>query len=433
MIPRWLRSSVAQSLVAVLSGLAVGLFIHYSGSAALKGVVDPIFTVGTLWLNSLRMIIIPMLVSLLVSGLVAHGDARTTSRVGGGAFVLFWVALAFGVAFSWLATPPLARMLWPAGSEAPIFTAENSAEGIRAAGNLANRKGAAADADWVRGLVPSNLFRAASEENLVSLVVFAVLFGLALKSTPGEPAQAVARFVQGVADVLKVLLGWIHKVMPIGMFALTLTYTATLGVSVTRFIGGFAALVCILLFAYALVWYPLTAVFSRFSIPAFARAVFPVQVTAVGTRSSIACLPDLLKAAERGLGLEMAVSRITLPLAVSLFKANHPVSSPAKLLFCAHVFGLDISPATYIVFSATIIVLSFGGLGIAMSSSGMRSLPPLVAAGVPIEAVVMLQAVEVVSDIFKAVVNVTADLSVAAIVERFVPVPKPKAAAAHGD
>src|SRR5262245_48248243 len=185
----WLRfrSPVVVSLFAVLIGLAAGLIIHTGKLPALNGLVEPVTSVGTLWLNCLRVVVIPMIVVFLISALVSHGDVRTTGKVGGGAFVLFCVMLAAASLFAGFFTTPLTRLVW-GGGEAPAITAETAAESAKIAGDAAKAK-VPGGTTWIRTLVPTNLFKAALEDDLIGLMLFAAMFAFALKHTSGEASQ----------------------------------------------------------------------------------------------------------------------------------------------------------------------------------------------------------------------------------------------------
>jgi len=163
--------------------------------------------------------------------------------------------------------------------------------------------------------------------------------------------------------------------------------------------------------------YPFTAVAGRVSIPRFAKAVAPAQLVAVGSRSSLASLPALVAGGQQHLGLPPSATGFVLPLAVASFKLNRVVSGPVKLLFLAHVFQLSLGLPQLAAFLATEIILSFSTVGIP-SMGSVRSIPAYLAAGIPVEAVLLLNAVDTIPDVFKTLTNVTADMSAATILSR---------------
>jgi Na+/H+-dicarboxylate symporter len=182
--------------------------------------------------------------------------------------------------------------------------------------------------------------------------------------------------------------------------------------------GAFIVLVCGLLLLFTLLLYPVTAMLGNVSMRTFARAAAPAQLVAASTLSSIAALPALIEGAAQHLRLPSRYTGFVLPLCVSLFKFNRTVSATAKLVFLAHVYGVPLSSATLVVFMFTVILLSFGALGVPNGGQAFTTLPAYVAAGLPVEAIILLEATSIVPDMLKTVLNVTGDMSVAAILSR---------------
>jgi len=140
---------------------------------------------------------------------------------------------------------------------------------------------------------------------------------------------------------------------------------------------------------------------------------------AVGTRSSLASLPALIQGAEGGLGMPRPVSGFVLPLSVATFKVNTSISSVTKFLFLAAAYGIDLDLPRVVTFVVASLMLSFGSPGVPTAPGSVTRLPAYLAAGIPLEGVVLLSAVDAVPDIFKTLLNVTADMSVATIVARW--------------
>jgi proton glutamate symport protein len=165
----------------------------------------------------------------------------------------------------------------------------------------------------------------------------------------------------------------------------------------------------------------------------FAAAALGPQMVALSTRSSLAALPAMLTAAETMAPANQMPSRAILPLAVNIFKVNRTISALCRLLTILYFWSVPASGWQIYTFLVTVIVLSFSELGLP-GGTQMRTLPAYLAAGCPIEAVILLEVIEPFSDICKTLLNVTGDLSIAAIVtrwsERPEPVPAPAMAAA---
>jgi Na+/H+-dicarboxylate symporter len=211
---------------------------------------------------------------------------------------------------------------------------------------------------------------------------------------------------------------WILWGAPLGVFALTYGLALKTGGGAAGTLAAYVAIVCGLTLLFTVMLYPISALLGRTTIRVFARAVAPAQLVAVSTRSSIAALPALVEGGRRHLRLPASITSFVLPLSVSLFKINRTSSSLVKLLFIAHLYGIPLRPAAILTFMVTELVLSFSTVGVPLGGSGIRSLPAYVAAGVPIEGLLILEAVETIPDIFKTVLNVTGDMSAATLLSR---------------
>jgi Na+/H+-dicarboxylate symporter len=249
-------------------------------------------------------------------------------------------------------------------------------------------------------------------------VVAAILFGLAGARVRAEFKRPLVTFARGVAELCFVLVSWVLRAIPVAAFAVAFPMAATAGAPMAGAIGYYLVVVSALLIGFTFLLYPITWLAGGVTMGRFARGVAPAQAVAAATRSSLASLPPLLECAERRLGLRREVSELVLPLSVSAFKVNLTISSTIKVIFLTHLFGVPLAPEVLFVFVMANLMLSFGSPGIP-SGGFMISLPFYLAAGAPIEGVVLLRAVDAVPDIFKTVVNVTADMTAATIVERF--------------
>jgi Na+/H+-dicarboxylate symporter len=180
----------------------------------------------------------------------------------------------------------------------------------------------------------------------------------------------------------------------------------------------YVAIVSGLILLFTLLLYPVTAVLGRTTVSTFARAVAPAQLVAVSTRSSAAALPALVEGGRRHMRLPASSTSFVLPLSVSLFKVNRSISSLVKLFFLAHIYGVQLRPGAVATFLATEMILSFGTAGVPLGGMSLKGLPAYFAAGVPVEGVLILDAVETIPDIFKTLLNVTGDMSVATLLSR---------------
>ena len=380
-------------LAALAAGFAAGLWSAGSWNAAVLPVAAAI---GTLWVNALRMTVLPLVTALVITslGAVRPGAAgRLTAR----ALLLFLAMLS--------AVGALAAVVGPLALQRLVLTAAET-EKLRAAWTPS--RGTPAFAAWFTSLVPANVAQAAAEGQMLPVLVFAVLLGMALATLPEERSRPVLAFFEGLAAAMLVILRWVLRVAPLGVFALGYTL-AQAGAGVAGALGFYVLVACGLFVLVLVGLYALVAVARPRLLLPFARALLPAQAVALGARSSLAALPLLVKAAE-DLRLPAPVAGLVLPLAMSLLRISAPASQVWAVLFAAHVFGLPLSAAQIAWAAAMAVLLSFSVPGVP-NGSFLIMLPLFEAVGVPVQALGVLLAVDVVPDLVKTVANVTAHLA----------------------
>jgi Na+/H+-dicarboxylate symporter len=261
------------------------------------------------------------------------------------------------------------------------------------------------------------VFQTAASGDVLPLLLFTVVFGFAVRRLDEAPQELLSRIFRALSGAMMVLVGFILKLLPIGVFGLCAAFAFRIGMRVTGVIAVWIVLVSSAILLVTVLLYPFTAIAGRVSVLRFARAAAPAQMVAVGTRSSLASLPALVAGGQQHLGLPASATGFVLPLAVASFKLNRTISGPVKLLFLAHLFDRPLGVPQLAAFLVTEIILSFSTAGIP-SMGSIRSIPAYMAAGIPIEAVLMLNAVDTIPDVFKTLCNVTGDLSAATILSR---------------
>jgi proton glutamate symport protein len=320
--------------------------------------------------------------------------------------------LCAGGLFSYVVGSVLIDLL-PRGSAAGLVTASNGAL------TLVPDVEPMSFGDWLGSLIPTNPFAALAEGHLLPVILFTVAFGLALNTTEGAGKQVVHQFFEAIFAAMMTLVGWLLVAAPAAIFILCLSFASELGLEFTSILVNYLLMECGLLIAATLVLYPLTAMLGGVSPQRFAHGVLPAQVVALSTRSSLASLPALLEGARDRLRLNETVANIVLPLSVSVFKTNRPITSMFGFLLLAHLFAVDLTGAQIFAFFITTMILSFSSVGIPLGGSSMLSLPAYLAAGIPIEGYLLLKTVDSIPDIFKTLINVTGDMSVATILNRW--------------
>ena len=406
--------STVWSLAALAAGVVVGGMIGPSVSVRSAPVLDICGAVGSLWMNALRMIALPLAIFNTVCAMVGERTTRTASRIGG-AIAIYVLLLLLGAGIVLTVVPPiLHRTAVDSGAIASLSQ-----------GTAGQAKKVASDAkpspgigDMIANLVPKNLLRSATNEEFLQLLVFSILFGLALRQASPEKGGIVIRFIEGVTETLMVLVRWIVWCSPVAMFALMVTFAANSGARVIGILGRFVVIECALMLAFVALLYPLTMLFGGISFGAFAKPALIPQMTAVSTRSSLACLPAMLAAGDEISPSNPEPARVILPLAVNIFKVNRTTSALCRLLVIFYFWSVPAAMSRILPFMLTVILQSFSELGLP-GGTQFRTVPAYLAAGCPLEAVILLEVIEPFSDICKTLLNVTGDLSVAAIVTRW--------------
>ena len=397
------RTLTIASLIALAAGIAAGTLAPAAGPAALRTLISVVDALGTLWVRSLRMVILPLVISLLVVAIVGSHQRFGVARMGGaavGIFLAVYVALA---ALSALAFPSLIRA---------FGIAPGSLSGLESAGAAASEVPAGLDvADWLVQIVPTNPFAAAAEENILQIVVFTIVFAAAVTRLPASSRQPVLRFFQPVAEAMLVVIAWLLRVSPVAIFALAFGAAREIGLDAGRALLSFAAMTTVVMVIAILGLSILAGVMGRVGVVRFFQAAWPGQLLALATRSSLATVPTLVEGARTRLGLSERVVGFGIPFAASTFKPNRVVSSPGKLLFLGWVYGIAIDPLGYAVFVGYVILLAVTTVGVPNQHARHVSLPAYLALGIPVEGVILIAAVDMLWDFSATALNSTGYLA----------------------
>ena len=403
-------SLTTRVLIALVAGLALGLLVSSSGNPALMTATRWIEPLGTLFINAIRMTVIPLVVGSLVAGIAAAPNPKSLGRIGVRALALFLITLFAASIFAAIVAPPiLGRLVIDPAAQAALQAsaseaASTTAESVRRAPGFAQ---------WLIDLIPSNPVKAAADGAMLPLIVFALAFGLAVAGLRGEARTVVVHVFEAIRDAAMTLVRWILWTAPVGVFVLTLALVAKLGVSAIGALAGFIGLVAAMTVVFGImVMYPLASWLGGIPIAEFARAVLPAQAVAFSSRSSLAALPAMIEIARDRLRLPDEITSFFLPLAASVYRIGGALGQTVGTLFIAQLYGVTLSPAQLASMVLTVVVTSFSVPGIPGGSIVIMA-PVLMDAGLPVEGIGILLGADTIPDMFRTTVNVTGQMAMA--------------------
>ncbi len=400
-------------LAALVGGLAAGAAAQTYGIPGGTGTVALVEGLGQLWLNALRMTIIPLVFSLLVTGIASIADAAATGRLALRTMIVFALLLLGATVYGVLASLGL-HAIWPIDPDGGRLLLAGAAGDEAVRQNL----GGGGFSAFLTSLAPANPIRAAADDAILGIVVFAIVFGFATTRLSARLRQPLTVFFEAVSETMIVIVHWVLRAAPFGVFALSLGVGLRAGLGAAGVLGHYIAIVSLALIGLILLTYVVAVVFGRVTLGRFARAAAPAQVVAFSTQSSLACLPVMVERAIDRLGVSPATAGLVLPLAVAVFRITSTVANLAVCIYVAHLYGISLTPGVLFAGAVAALAISVGTVGLPGQVSFFASIAPIaLAMGLPLDVLPLLLAVEVVPDIFRTIGNVTADLTAARIVE----------------
>jgi Na+/H+-dicarboxylate symporter len=402
----------ARVLGALGAALAAGLLIGVVGNPALVRIADAVGPVGTLWVNAIRMTVIPLIVSLIITGVASSVDVGAVGRLGARTLLVFVLLLAAMA----VVMMPVAMLLFarlPPGLAHPALPAgATEAAAALAAGGQHQTLAA-----WLTSLIPSNPVGAAANGEMVPLILFTLLLAIAIARSPASARASLVGFFDALGAALLTLVRWIVLLAPIGVFALVLPLAAHAGTLVAGAIGFYVLAYSAACAVAGLLLYPAVALAGRVPMRQFARAALPAQLIAISSSSSIASLPAMVEGAEGPLRLSNRVTGFVLPLAVSMFHIAAPVSWTIGALFVGWFYGVPLDAGAIATIAFAAVFLAFASPGVPRGAFIMLT-PLFLAIGLPAAGIGLLIAVDAIPDTLATALNVTGDMAAAVIVGR---------------
>ncbi len=390
--------------VGLILGLVVGLAAAATGNALLTAIAEGSAPFGTIFMNAIRMVVIPLIAVVIFSSIARLGDPRKLGRIGGMTIAFYWLSLIpaiaigmsvtrFGLQFaSDIDMPPADAASVP---ELPTFI------------------------DFIISLVPSNPFAAASNGAILPLIVFTALVAAAAGTLAPERRNRLVDIADDVGAALIKLVMWILYTAPIGVFGLAAPVTARLGWDLVQSLGIFIACVFVgLLIFLVCITLPFMAFVARIGPAKFLGGAFGAMSVAVSTTSTAAAIPVSLEESKENLKVSPTIADLLIPLGASMHRPGSALFQGSAIVFLAFLYDVPIPAAAVgAAFLATFLV----SLTVApVPSSGVVTLAPaLDAVGIPIAGLAILLGIDRIPDMMRSAVNVLSQISVAALVDRW--------------
>ncbi len=390
--PTWTAAEEAAAAKRIQAAVDAGLKATFWGGAA-NGLAE-------LFLALLKMVVIPLVLSSLISGVVGMGDVRRLGKVGGKTAAWYLstslVAILTGLV--------LVNTLGP-GKQVRVPLPESDA-GVSLPSSAW---------DFLLAMVPKNVFASAASFELLPLIVFAVLFGVFLLATPAAQRAPLEQVINGVFAVMMRLTAFVISLSPVGIAALVARLVATIGPRVFLSLGGYVATVALGLFIHFFLTLPLLVwLVTRRNAYRVMRAASPALLTALSTASSSGTLPVTMERAENGVGVSNRISSFVLPLGATVNMDGTALYECVATIFVAQLYaqthpGFVLTAGAQVTVVLLALLVSVGAAGIPHAGLVMMVII-FQAVGLPVGLTALLWAVDRPLDMCRSAVNVWSDL-----------------------
>lgn len=383
-------------LLGLLLGIIVGMLLQGNQTAA-DTYIKPL---GALFLNMIKMIIVPLVFSSLIVGAASIGDPKALGRIGGKTLGYYLVTTAVAVLIGLV----LATILKPgAGLVLPADAVQDPAEVPSIMSTLLN-------------MIPSNPLKGLVDGNILQVIVFALFLGIGSTALPNDISKPFINFFNSLAEIMYKITALIMKFAPIGVFGLIVPVVTQFGLDVLMPLSMVILAVYLGCVIHAVVVYSTAVkVFAKISPLKFFKGIAPAALTAFSTTSSSGTLPVTIKNTRDNLGVSEKISSFVLPLGATINMDGTALYQGVCALFIAQVYGIDLTIGQMLTVVATATLGSIGTAGVPGAGFIMLTLV-LQSVGLPLEGLVLIAGIDRILDMARTTVNVIGDASCAVVV-----------------
>ena len=401
MMKKVLKNLGVWILVAMVAGVAVG--------AAMGDEAKIFAPLGTLFIQLIKMLVVPLVGISIISGAASLGSSRSAGKIG--VTSILYIVLTTVVS---IVIAIIVGLIFKPGSGL-------SAEGIASImASASAEQGTPADLsfwDTVIGMIPANPIEAFAEGNILQIIVFGLFLGFGIAALNEDKRTKV---IGGLNYLLEALIWCIGKVMlvaPLGVFGLMAEAMGTFGFDILLKVVNLLWVDLVAVAIMGLVAYPLTVMLlSKVSIKEFFSAMLRPQIVAFSTASSMATLPVTMGACDK-MGVSKEVTGFVVPLGATINMTGNAIYYTLVALFFAQFYGIELGMAQYIAIAVTASLGSIGQAGV--PGPTLMVVAVLAAAGIPIEGLPLLYALDRIFDMIRTVLNITGDAACAVVTDRF--------------
>jgi len=383
-------------------GLLVGLGAAATDSPLLHAIARESAPLGKLFINAIKMIVIPLVVSVIFASIARLGDVRKLGKIGGMTMAFYWVtlipAIVIGMAVTTFGLRFAPKIDMPEVDAAPIPKLQSIT-------------------DFIVSLVPPNPFAAAADGAILPLIVFTALFAAAAGTLAEERRKRMITAAEDISETLIKLVWWILYTAPIGIFGLIAPATALLGWGLVQSLGVFIACVFIALIIFvALIFVPILVFGTKMKLGRFFKGTMGATSVAFSTTSTAAAIPVSLEESTKNLGVSETIADLLIPLGASMYRPGSALFQGAAIVFLAHIYGvpLALGAAGAVIFATFLVSLTVAPVP---SSSVVTMAPALDAIGVPVAGLALILGIDRIPDMMRSCVNVLGQIAAAVLVD----------------
>ena len=404
-------------MIGMLLGVVFGISMSYTKSGP-EFISDWIKPIGTIFINSLKLIAMPLILGSLIKGVSDLKDISKLSRMGGRTLIIYICTTVFAV----LIGLALVNTISPGNSikeETRNDLILAYEEGAKLKQNAAEEQLEAGPLQALVDLVPENIFDATTEnKNMLQVIFFAIFFGIALILIPQEKARPAKEFFDSFNSVILKLIDFVMLAAPYGVFGLLASLVVeSPSIDLFKALGMYAITLIIGLFLMIIVYAIIVKLFTNLNPYSFIRGISPAQLLAFSTSSSAATLPATMDCVENNLSVDKEVSSFVLPIGATINMDGTSLYQAVAAVFIAQTFGMDLSFGTQMGIVLTATLASIGAA--AVPSAGMVMLVIVLSqAGIPEAGLALIFAVDRPLDMCRTITNVTGDAAVSMLVAK---------------